>query len=130
MKYLECLMMLDYLLRKLHAGQRVQTPVSALNDLKTTIVDVERKLGNDVTIEIYAIFRDLQQSLFLVNFDAGTQFITDKMKEALTSGVSDLHSEICLLAFEFYKVNDFEPTETIIPIMRSVVTVAAQKGLV
>ena len=130
MKYLECIVMLSYLLKKLNAGQRIQTPVRVLDDMKTTIIDVETKLGNDVTIEIYALFKDLQQSLFTVDISAGTLYITERMKEALVSGVEDLQAEICLLAFEYYKVNDFEPTETIIPIMRQVVTVAAQKGLV
>lgn len=57
-------------------------------------------------------------------------FLTQSMKEALVSGVSELLSTLRLKVFDFYKYNDFEPTEELIPIMRAVVTEALRKGVI
>ena len=59
----------------------------------------------------------------------GLTNLTDDMKKAFVSGINELRSAIYLLAYSYFQVNDFEPTPQIIPIMRSVVQCAIERGV-
>lgn len=60
----------------------------------------------------------------------GLLYLTNDMKQALTDGVSTLKGTLQLEAFEFFKTNDFEPTEQIIPVMRGIVSAALESNLI
>lgn len=128
MRYLECIEMLTYLLKKVYAGQRRQVPVSACNEVQDVVIQVQKKLENDLLPMEKAIIRDLLNAVNLALDAQGMLNLTDTMKTSIVEGIQELYNAIALKAFEYYKVNDFDPTEEIIPIMRKVVEVAVKKG--
>ena len=130
MHYLECIAMLEYLHKKLHSTQRQQVPISTLDDVQQVLVQVQRKLQNNSTPEIDIRIRDAMEAVEEIRSVQGIMFLTQSMKEALVSGVSELLSTLRLKVFDYYKYNDFEPTEELIPIMRAVVTEALRKGVI
>lgn len=73
---------------------------------------------------------DLMQAVIDIKSTPNLMTLSDNMKNALVSGVQEISTEICIKAFNYYKVNDFEPEEQIIPVMRKVVTVALEKGMI
>lgn len=130
MHYLECIAMLEYLRKKLYSGQRTQVPASTVEEVQMVLIQLNKKLehinNNQITIRV----RDILEAVEIVKATRGLEFLTDTMKTTLNSGVSELISILRLLAFEFFKINDFEPTDEIIPIMRDVVSEALRKGVI
>lgn len=130
MHYLECIAMLDYLLKKLHSGQRVQVPISAVDDVQQVMVQLNRKLQNEQDTQFKVKIRDVMEALEEVRALKGALVLTDTMKTALVNGVSELLQIVQLKAFEYYKYNDFEPTPEVIPVMRDVVKTALANGAI
>lgn len=128
MRYLECIEMLTYLLKKVYAGQRKQVPVAACNEVQDVVIQVQKKLEGDLLPMEKAIIRDLLNAVNLALDTQGMLNLTDTMKTSVVDGIQELYNAIALKAFKYYKVNDFEPTDEIIPIMRKVVEVAVKKG--
>ena len=131
MHYLECLSLLNYLLDKLHAGQRQQVAVGTLTEVMTALLSVNKKLSkafeDDPMLENQ--IQDIMGSLNTIKSTQGLVFLTDNMKEILVDGINDLKGSICLDAYHYFQIHDFEPTEQVIPLMRTVVEVALEKGV-
>lgn len=130
MRYLECIAMLEFLLKKLHSGQRTQVPVTVADDAQQVMVQLNRKLEDNQDTELRVKLRDTMEAIAEVNNVQGILVLTDAMKQALVSGVADLLNTLQLLAFDYFKYNDFEPTEEVIPIMRNVVATALARGVI
>ena len=130
MHYLECIAMLEYLLKKMCAGQRVQVPVNVVDEVQTVIVALNKKLENEKSPAITVIIRDILEAVQVVKSTQGILFLTDTMKLQINSGIEELLSELRLLAFDHFKTNEFEPTEQLIPVMRSIVKEALAKGVI
>lgn len=130
MHYLECIALLQYLLKKLHAGQRQQVPATITEDVLTNIIAINKKLEKESLPDITMRIRDVMASTNEIRETQGIMNLTDAMRNSLTSGITELQDAICLLAFEYYKVNDFEPTPQVIPVMRKVVQAALAKGVI
>lgn len=130
MRYLECIAMLEFLLKKLHSGQRTQVPVTVADDAQQVMVQLNRKLEDNQDTELRVKLRDTMEAIAEVNNVQGILVLTDAMKQALVNGVTDLLNTLQLLAFDYFKYNDFEPTEEIIPIMRNVVATALARGVI
>lgn len=130
MRFLECIEMLMYLLKKVYAGQRKQVPVSVCDEIQQVVIQVQKKLENDLLPPEQAIVRDLLNAIGLAMDAAGMLNLTDAMKNSIVEGIEELRASIALKAFDYYKTHDFDPTDEIIPIMRYVVEVAAKKGVV
>lgn len=130
MHYLECIAMLEYLHKKLHSTQRQQVPVSIVSDVQQVLIQVNRKLINEKNTEITVRIRDAMEAVEEVKQVEGILFLTQAMKDAIVTGVNELLSTLRLLTFNYFKYNTFEPTEEIIPIMRSVVNEALHKGAI
>lgn len=130
MRYLECIAMLEFLLKKLHSGQRTQVPVTVADDAQQVMVQLNRKLEDNQDTELRVKLRDTMEAIAEVNNVQGILVLTDAMKQALVSGVTDLLNTLQLLAFDYFKYNDFEPTEEIILIMRNVVATALARGVI
>ena len=128
MHYLECIQLLDYLLGKLHSKERVQVPVSVLEDLMTVISTVREKLAEETNPMLKARIDDTLSCYTLAKERPNLINLTEDMKSAIVSGVMELRSECCILAFHYFQTHDFEPTAQIIPIMRSVVETAIERG--
>lgn len=58
----------------------------------------------------------------------GALVLTDAMKTAISEGITELLNTVQLLAFEYFKYNEFEPTPEIVPVMRAVVATALANG--
>ena len=69
------------------------------------------------------------ESIIAIKSTAGLTHLTDVMKNTLNNGITELVDILSLEAYSFFQVNDFEPTEEIIPVMRHVVSVALAKGV-
>ncbi len=130
MRYLECIEMLKYLLKKVYAGQRKQVPVSACKEVQEVVLQVNKKIQDDLLPAEVVIIRDILSAVGVAEETPGLLNLTDAMKSAIVDGLSELKAAISMKAFEYYKVNDFEPTEEIIPLMRGVVEVALEKGVI
>lgn len=130
MRYLECIAMLEFLLKKLHSGQRTQVPVTVADDAQQVMVQLNRKLEDNQDTELRVKLRDTMEAIAEVNNVQGILVLTDAMKQALVNGVTDLLNTLQLLAFDYFKYNDFEPTEEIIPILRNVVATALARGVI
>ncbi len=130
MKMLECIAMLNYLLGKLEAGKRVQVPIAVYEEIKTVLIPLYKQVSTFSTETTQFSINALLEAVNLVSLGTDIQFIPDAARDALVEGIENVKDAIAMQAFEFYKVNDFEPTETIIPIMRDVVRIAAMKGAV
>ena len=130
MHYLECIAMLEYLRKKLYSGQRTQVPASTVEEVQMVLIQLNKKLEHINNSQITIRVRDILEAVEVVKATRGLEFLTDTMKTTLNNGVSELMSILRLLAFEFYKINDFEPTDEIIPIMRDVVSEALRKGVI
>lgn len=130
MHYLECIEMLEYLLKKMCNGQRTQVPVSAVDEVQTVIIALNKKLVNEDNTLLTVRMRDILEAVQVVKSTQGIMFLTEAMKDSINSGIEELLSCLRLQAFEYFKVNDFEPTPQIIPVMRSVVKEALAKGVI
>lgn len=130
MRYLECIAMLEFLLKKLHSEQRTQVPVTVADDAQQVMVQLNRKLEDNQDTELRVKLRDTMEAIAEVNNVQGILVLTDAMKQALVSGVTDLLNTLQLLAFDYFKYNDFEPTDEVIPIMRNVVATALARGVI
>lgn len=123
MHYLECVALLSYLLKKLQADKRVQVPVSILNDVMTVLIGVNKKLESELDNQplIRVRLEDAMGATQTIRAVEGITYLTDTMKNSLVSGVTELQQSICLLAYDYFELHDFEPTEKIIPVLRIVV---------
>lgn len=72
---------------------------------------------------------DLTVAIGEIKKTDGLLYLTDTMKTSLVTGIKDLYSDIAIKAFHYFKVNDFEPTERIIKLMRKIVSIALEKGV-
>lgn len=129
MHYLECIALLEFLQKKLYAGQRVQVPVSVVDEVQTSIIALRKRLEKENNAEIDSRIRDLMESVFVIKSTSGLVNLTDAMKNTLVSGISEVSDLISLLAYSYFQTHDFEPTNEIIPVMRNVVRVALAKGV-
>lgn len=129
MHYLECIALLEFLQKKLFAGQRVQVPVTVVDEVQTSIIALRKRLEKENNAEIDSRIRDLMESVFVIKSTNGLVNLTDAMKNTLVSGISEVSDLISLLAYSYFQTHDFEPTNEIIPVMRNVVRVALAKGV-
>lgn len=130
MHYLECIAMLEYLLKKLHKGQRTQVPVSTMDDVQEVMVQTNRKLEKENDPKISIKIRDVMEALEEVKTLKGALVLTDAMKTALVNGVDELLQLVQLNTFEYYKYHEFEPTEEVVKVMRGVVKTALANNLI
>lgn len=130
MHYLECIAMLEYLLKKMSNGQRTQVPVSVVDEVQTVIIALNKKLKDESNTLVTVRIRDILEAVQVVKSTQGILFLTEMMKDQINSGIQELLSCIRLAAFEYFKTHDFEPTPQIIPVMRSVVKEALSKGVI
>lgn len=132
MHYLKCIALLNYLLRRLHAGQRDQVPVSVVQEVTTTLLGVNKQLADDITSEpmLGVQLEDLLASLGEIRNQTGLSCLTETMKLALVDGITTLQGDICMRAYNYFIINDFEPTEQTIPVMRIVVKTALERGAI
>lgn len=129
MHYLKCIALLGFLQKKLCVGQRQQVAVSVVDEIQRSLISVKAML-KESSPEENNMIDDIMSSILAVKETSGLINLTESMKNTIGSGLAELQSSISLRAFEFFKVNEFEPTEQIIPVMRTVVKTALEKGVI
>ncbi len=130
MHYLKCIAMLDYLLKKLFSGQRKQVAVGVMDEILTVIDNVRKALPNETDPMLQVRLQDVQVAAVQVKNTQGILYLPDSVKDAIVKGIEEAKEALHVLAFNYYVVNDFEPTPEIIPVMREVVRTAASRGLI
>lgn len=129
MKFLECFAMLKFMLDQLYVGQRKPVPVQTYNEIRNSVIQLEIKLRElQTTADITFYFRQLEEAVGIVDIPQGSVYLTDKTKEVLVDAILEVKKAVALAAFEHFKLVDFEPTPVIIPLMRDIVQIAAEKG--
>ena len=129
MHYLECIALLDYLLKKLHAKDRQQVPIEALSDMFQNLQTIKQRLANEKDSLLATRLNDVMSCYASIVDVKGLTNLTGDMKEAIVSGLMELRTNICLLAYSYFTTHDFEPTDEIVKIMRSVVECAIKEGV-
>lgn len=78
---------------------------------------------------ITVTLNDLMSGMISVNENVvGMTNLTETMKQDLISGVSRVKSYVANAAYNYYSMNDFEPTPEVIPLMRDIVECYAEDG--
>lgn len=121
MKYLDCMEMLNYGLQVLKENQRVQVPVVKLNELLLIITRTTDRLKEEQTPAFRTTRDDLIQAINVVQEMKSVKYLSDNMKNNLVDGIETLKLEVAKLAYDFYSMNDFDPSPEVIPLMRDVV---------
>lgn len=132
MRYLNCIEMLNYALRVLKADSRQPVPVAKMNELLTCLNSVQKMMTNEQVSDALtsAVLNDLMgATLTVTSQTVGMKNITDTMKQELISGVLSVKSSIAEVAFFYYSKHEFEDDPAIVPLMRDVVEMVAEKGL-
>ena len=129
MHYLECIALLEFLLKKLCAGQRTQVHVSVVSEVQTSVIALQKRLEKENNAEINSRIRDLMESVIAIKNTSGLVNLTESMKTTLVAGLNEISDTISLLAYRYFQTHEFEPTNEIIPVMRNVVSVALAKGV-
>lgn len=88
--------------------------------MKTTLVQLIKLLGDDITPQLQLTIEDLFEASNAAE-SIPMKVLPDSMKLTIDQGLTKVKMEIAHLAFSYFSVNDFEPTEEIIPLMRQVV---------
>lgn len=101
-----------------------------MDEVQTVIIVLNKKLANEDNTLLTVRMCDILEAVQVVKSTQGIMFLTEAMKDSINSGIEELLSCLRLQAFEYFKVNDFEPTPQIIPVMRSVVKEALAKGVI
>ena len=128
MHYLKCINLFNYLLDKLHAGQRQQAPISVIEEIQNPLLHLTERLNGERIPEVVMRTEDILRAINEIRSTAGLTALTDTMKRTLVDGISELKTIICTKAFKYFQTVDFEPSPEIVPLMREVVSVALQKG--
>lgn len=96
-----------------------------MNSLKSMLIEEQ---FNDAYLT--ATINDVMSALITISgSNIGMTNMTEAMKQELVSGIDKINSIVCTKAFKFYEENDFESTDSIIPVMNEVVKSAAENGL-
>ena len=130
MHYLKCIALLNFLLKKLCEGQRQQVPVSTVNEAQRIMVSLKSLLEESESVEIAVRLDDIMSAIISIKSTEGLTFLTEAMKESLVVGIREMSDMIAIEAFMYFRLHDFELTEEIKPVLRSVVEVALEKGVI
>ncbi len=130
MHYLECIALLNFLLKKFTAGQRTQVPLETCVDITRVLKQVEKKLANEKDYSIESRIRDLHSAVYTAQKTTTLLNLTDQMKVSMVKGITEVKDLIAIKAFKYFRYNEFEVTTETIPIMRSVVETALNNDLI
>lgn len=128
MKYLDSIEMFNYALDVLKAEQRVQVPVSKMTELLMIILNIQKKIGEEMGSQYQSTHMDLLQAIGVVQEMKNVRYLSDNMKSTLVNGVTELKAMVAKTAYNYYMTTEFEPTEEVIPIMRDVVRTYVIEG--
>lgn len=129
MPYFECISLLDYLLQKLFAGQRVQVSASVTDELLQVLSCVDAKLPEQPPV-FQMRFVDVMQAIKEISSTQGLLFLSDSMRQALVSGITEMKTVLQLDAFDYYRTHDFDVTDETIPILRGIVKTALENDAI
>lgn len=88
------------------------------------------RLANSQDFEISSKVLDLYTSIYALKDTPGILNLSDQMKVSIVSGITTIKELICVKAFKFFRTTEFDVTDEIIPVMREIVAVALDKGLI
>ncbi len=134
MHYLECITLLNYLLEKLNVGQRTQVPISVCDEIMSVLLQINKKLENKPQdAMLVAALQDVYLAASAAKQTLGVLVLTDAMKCALTDGLMKIKRTLAIVAYRYFQHSDTipdEPSKELVKVLRDVVSVAAEEGLV
>lgn len=134
MHYLECITLLNYLLKKLNAEQRVQVPVSACDEVASVIIQLNKKLeGKQVPAVVTTTLEDLYSAVTNIKKSSGLLCLTEEMKSALLDSINRIKISLSLTAYRYFQQHDEipdNPSDTLVGVLREVVWSALQEGII
>lgn len=131
MRYLNCIEMLNYVLKILRSDSRQPVPVSKMPELAACLrglqaIILEEQI-NDAVVSV--TMTDLIRSTLSVQTtELKMVNLSEAMKQGLIDGVMKVRNAIACQAFDYYDEHEFEPTPEVIPLMRTVVEGYAASG--
>lgn len=132
MRYLNCVEMSNYILRKiLKEDSRMPVPISKMNELLTCLTSLKDMMTEEQITDpmVVARLNDIMQAVLAVNkSNIGMTNLAESMKSELISGINEIRDHICLKAYSYYCDHEFEPTEENKPVLIDIATVAAKCG--
>ena len=129
MKYLDCIEMLNYALNVLKVDSRVQVPVSKMQEVLMILTRLSKRMENDASMQFATLLNDSINAIGVVQSMSSIKYLSDTMKQTLAEGLYSIKFEVATVAFNYYSTNDFEPTDTVIPLMRDVVKTVSLGGI-
>lgn len=121
MIYLDSIELLNYALTKLKMGKRDLVPTRDLPEIQQVILIASQKLGNELPVMYRMKLNDIVEAIKTAQMMTQMANLTNVMKDTIIDGVCVLKHEVCVLAWKYYSMNDFEPTPSVIDVMREVV---------
>jgi hypothetical protein len=121
MHYLEIMEILMDALETIQAGKRVQISKKKVVELRATISQVMMRLKGDMqNYQLAATFEDFFQALELTE-SIEMSMLPDTVKVAFENAILAIKAEVGNLAYKYFSINEFEPSDEITPIMQEVV---------
>lgn len=101
-------------------------------EVQSVLLQIKKKLERNNVQLVYTTANTIEDTFMAADtaLKANVLYLSDTMKNAIISGISTIKFDICILAFYYYKTNEFEPTPAIVPTMRDVVSAALSKGVI
>lgn len=121
MIYLDSIELLNYALTKLKAEKRDLVPIKDLQEIQQVLVIASQPLGDDLTIAYRMKLNDIMDAVKTAQMMSSLKNLTNAMKDTIIEGVSVLKHEVCVQAWNYYSMHDFEATGSVIDLMREVV---------
>ena len=129
MHYLKCIALLEHLQKQLYAGQRKQVDVNVIPQIEQSIKGLQILLKDESLPAVMSALNDVMHAIINIKSTPNLLYLTDSMKQVIVESLQSMEGELCAVAFEYFKVNDFEPNDQINNVMRKVVEVALERGL-
>jgi hypothetical protein len=124
MKFLDCIELLDAVLAQLRDGKRDPIPVRKIPGIEAMLAKVPEAAEGTGLLYIPQIIGDVIVSLDSYTGVDGIEYVPPRTKERICDELRDVRLGLAQRACSYYKNNDFEPTERVIPLMIRAVNLA------
>lgn len=129
MHYLKCMALLEHLLKQLYAGQRKQVDVKVIPQIEQVMQGIQTLLKDDNIPSVNTRLDDIMRAIMDIKSTPNLLYFTDGMKQVIVDGFMSIEADVAIKAFDYFKYNDFDDTEQIRSVMRRVVEIALDKGV-
>lgn len=121
MKYLDSIELINMQTEVLREGTRMEIDSSDIENITQALYTAVISLDEEDRKGMVAIvLEDVYKSINLVK-QVNYVKVPDSIRKSLIMGLKKLKYEICLMAYDYYSINEFQPTPEVVEIMQDVV---------